>query len=91
MVSVTEAETAVVAIVNWAELLPALTVTVAGRVVAPLLSERATTIPPAGAGAERVTIPVELVPPVTVVGLSESPLSATGGVTVRVVETVTPA
>lgn len=52
---------------------PAVTVTLAGTVAAAvLLLDRATTLPPEGAAADSVTVPVDDVPPVTVVGLSES-------------------
>ena len=56
-------------IVNVAVLAPARTVTLAGAVAAAvLLLERLTTAPPVGAGPFRVTLPVEEVPPITLVG-----------------------
>ena len=55
---------------------PAATVTIAGVVAAAESSERVTTVPPEGAAALRVTVPVEELPPVTVVGLRASALSA---------------
>jgi hypothetical protein len=56
--------------VNVAEVLPAATVTLAGTVAAAvLLLERVTTAPPVGAAPLSVTVPVELFPPTTVVGL----------------------
>ena len=60
--------------VNVAEVAFAATVTVAGTVAADvLLLERFTAIPPAGAAAESVTVPVALaMPPITLVGLSET-------------------
>jgi len=51
---------------------PAATVTLAGVVAELLLSDNATTAPPLGAGALKETVPVELVPPVTVVGFIAS-------------------
>lgn len=65
---------------------PAVTVTLAGTVAAAvLLLDSATTLPPAGAAADSVTVPVDEVPPVTVVGLSDNDASvgpALPGVTV---------
>jgi hypothetical protein len=61
-------ETDVVVTVNEAAVLPAATVTLAGTVAAELLLESETTFPPEGAAALRVTVPVELFPPTTVVG-----------------------
>jgi hypothetical protein len=70
--------------VKVAVVAPAGTVTVAGTVAAAvLLDVNATDIPPVGAALPRVTIPVEGVPPTTVVGLSETAVT-TGGLTVRV-------
>src|SRR6266478_6927015 len=52
---------------------PAGTVTLAGTLAAPLLLESRTCAPPAGAGPLSVTVPVEdCVPPMTLVGFSES-------------------
>jgi len=60
----------------------AATVTLAGTVAAAvLLLLSVTAAPPAGAGLFSVTVPVDEVPPVTVVGLRLTPLAA-GGVTV---------
>lgn len=47
----------------------AATVSDAGTVKAVLLSERATSVPPAGAGSESVTVQVEDVPDGRVAGL----------------------
>jgi hypothetical protein len=56
--------------VNVVELLPAGTVTEVGTVAAAvLLLCRVTTAPPLGAAAVKVTVPVELFPPTTDVGL----------------------
>ena len=60
--------TAVVAAVNVRLVEPAATVTLAGTVAAAELSERLTTVPPEGAAALSVTVPVEELPPATVDG-----------------------
>jgi hypothetical protein len=84
---VTEVEkttTKLVFTVNVAVVDPAGTVTVPpGGTVATdgLLLERATTAPPLGAGPFRVTVPVDGLPPVTVVGLRPSE-DTIGGTTV---------
>src|SRR5258705_331277 len=59
-----------VLIVKVALVCPATTVTFAGTVAAALLLDNVTTVPPLGAAAVRVTVPVELVPPITVLGFS---------------------
>lgn len=53
---------------NVADVCPASTVTVAGTWATALLVESATTAPPVGAGPVRVTVPVEVAPPVTELG-----------------------
>src|SRR5437016_14574248 len=59
------------------------TVTLAGTLATPgLLLDRLTTAPPLGAGALSVTVPVEELPPVTLVGLRLSAESV-GGAGVR--------
>ena len=73
-VLVEEAFTGVVAMLNVALDDPAGTVTVFGTVAGPAVIPRLTTVPPAGAGPLRVTVPTQLLPPTTVVGLSESPV-----------------
>jgi hypothetical protein len=76
--------------VKAALVLPEGTVTEVGTVaVAVLLLVRPTAIPPVGAGPFNVTVPVELVPPVTVVGLKLTELRA-GGVTVNPAVRVAP-
>ena len=73
MVTTVDAVTALVVTVKLALEPPAGTVTLAGTVATPvLLLERETTAPPLGAGPLRITVPVEDVPPVTLVGFSVS-------------------
>src|SRR5262249_4655400 len=76
---------------------PAAMVTLAGTVATLVLAlERETTAPPAGAALESVTVPWDVFPPVTLVGLSvrEDRLAGGGGggtgVTVSVAVRVTP-
>ena len=64
--------TGLVVTVNVAVVAFAATVTVAGTVAAGLLLVRATTAPPAGAAELKVTVPVEEVPPVTLLGFKAS-------------------
>ena len=70
-------ESVSVVMVNVAWVAPGATLTVPGTptVVFPLI--RTTPFPAAGAGLERVTVPVELVPPITVCGLIVRLLIAT--------------
>lgn len=65
---------------------PAAMVTLAGTVATALFDRRAIDTPPAGATALRVTVPVELAPPTTVVGLRAT-LDTTSGLTVSVADT----
>lgn len=84
----------VVAILNVVEMAPPGTVTVAGTVaLAGLLLLRLTVIPPGGATLVNVTVPTELVPPITVDGFSATDESAGGGagLTVMVADLFTPA
>jgi hypothetical protein len=72
---------------------PAVTVTLAGTCAADvLLLERVTKAPPEGAAAVSVTVPVELLPPTTVFGLSviDDNVTAAGGVTVKIAFCVPP-
>ena len=63
--------TGLVVTVNVAVVAFAATVTVAGTCAAPvLLLDNATTAPPDGAGAVNVTVPVEVLPPITEAGLT---------------------
>lgn len=64
--------TAVVVTVKAALVAPAGTVTLVGSVAAVESSESETTAPPAGAAALNVTVPVELLPPTTLAGLSDT-------------------
>jgi hypothetical protein len=73
----------VVVTVKVAVVLPAATVTVAGTIAAVLLLDRATETPPLGAALLKVTVPVELAPPVTVAGFRETDESAVDAVIVR--------
>jgi hypothetical protein len=69
-----EVTTDVVA-VNVAVVAPTKTVTLAGTAAAVLLLPRVTTMPPAGAAAESVAVPVEFArPPTTLVGLTVTEL-----------------
>ena len=75
-----DALTALVATVNVALVAPAATVTLEGtRAAVVLLLESATDAPPAGAAPLSVTVPVEELPPTTLVGFSANELSVTAG------------
>ena len=80
--------------VKLAVVLPADTVTLDGTVATDvLLLLRPTDAPPEGAADVRVTVPVELLPPVTLVGFSvneESVGPDEPGFTVKLVDTVAP-
>jgi hypothetical protein len=83
---------AVVAVVtaNVVEVAPAATMTLAGVAAMAVFELTSVTAkPPAGAAALIVTLPVDDVPPVTLVGVSEIAERA-GGFTVRVAFLVTP-
>jgi hypothetical protein len=78
MVADVEEETATVVTVKVAVVLPAATVTEAGAVAAAvLLLDKETLIPPVGADEARVTVPVEVFPAVTEVGLRLKELKET--------------
>jgi hypothetical protein len=81
--------TALVVTLKLALVAPAGTVTLAGTAAAALLLESATTAPPAGAGPFRETVPLEALPPVTLVGLRPSE-ETTGGNTVSEAVRVVP-
>jgi hypothetical protein len=74
--------TPVVLIVNVPVVAPAAIVTLAGTVAAALLLASVIAAPPVGAGPARVIVPVELLPPKTLLGLSAREDSS--GVTVSV-------
>ena len=84
--------TALVLTVKVAVVAPLGTVALAGTLATPgLVLESDTTAPPLGAGPLSVTVPVEELPPVTLVGLrlSEASVGA-GGVTVSEAVCVAP-
>src|SRR6266852_6783194 len=86
-----DAATALVLTVKVALVAPAGTVTLEGTLAAELLLERATCAPPAGAAPLSVTVPVEELPPVTLVGFSATDdKDREGGFTVRVAVCVPP-
>jgi hypothetical protein len=89
-VAVVERRTMEVLILKVALVAPAGTITLEGTLAAPLLLESATCAPPAGAGPLSVTVPVEDVPPITLVGfrVSEETVGRGGGVRVRVMVVV---
>jgi hypothetical protein len=72
IVAVVAAVTDVVVTVKVALVAPAGTVTLAGTVAAVELSESDTAAPPAGAAAVNVTVPVDELPPTTLVGLTDT-------------------
>jgi len=72
IVTAVDAPTAAVFTVNVALVAPAATVTPGGTVAALALLERATPAPDEGAAAVSVTVPRDVLPPVTVVGLMDS-------------------
>ena len=78
----------VVVIVKVAVDAPAATVTLEGTDAAVRLDDNVTTRPPAGAGPERVTVPVADVPLRTDVGETETP-DATGATMVSVTDLLT--
>src|SRR6476660_10540400 len=85
MVTVVLLPTAVVVIGKVALLAPAGTVTLAGTVAAVLLLDSVTVAPPVGAAPLRVTVPVDELPPVTLVGLTATEdKDKAAGVTVSV-------
>jgi hypothetical protein len=84
MVSGVATVTALVVTVNVALVAPPATVTLAGTVAADALLERDTIAPPLGAAPLSVTVPIDDVPPLTLVGLrvTEDSATAVGGFTV---------
>jgi hypothetical protein len=67
--------TFVVVMVKVAVVAFAATVTLAGTGAAELLLDNVTTAPPDGAAELRVTVPVEVNPPTTLVGFMDSALT----------------
>src|SRR5439155_1246031 len=94
MTTLVDAVTVLVVTVKVALVAPAGTVTLAGTVAAAvLLLASVTTIPPLGAAPLRVTVPCDVPPPVTLVGLSvsvDSVTAAEAGFTVRATDLVVP-
>ena len=80
--------TPTVVAVNVCDVLPAGTVTVPGTVTDGLPLFKETVIPPAGATWLIVTVPVELVPPVTAAGVKLRIVTAVGGSTVTLAVTM---
>lgn len=76
--------------VNVPEVEPAEMATEVGTVALVLLEDKLTTVPPVGAGPLRVTVPVELRPPITAAGESATE-EREGGLTESVAVRVTPA
>jgi len=73
-----------VVIVNVPDVLPAATVVVVGTTAEVLSLLNETTAPPAGAGLFRVSVPVELLPPTTLVGFTLTAVRFATGVMVKV-------
>ena len=91
MIAEVEVITDVVVTVKVVLVAPAATVTLAGTVAVAALLESVTTAPPAGAAALKVAVPVEKLPPTTLVGFTDTAdkLAAVGaacGVKRRVAE-----
>lgn len=76
IVAVVTVPTATVVTVKVAVVAPCATVTLAGTVAVPLLLVRFTAKPPVCAGAARVTVPVDEVPPAREAGLNATETSA---------------
>lgn len=77
--------------VKLAEVAPAATATEAGTDSAPVLLERFTVVPPAGAAGFSKTVHVDELPLVSDVGLHDSPVTVgnwTGGVEIEIVPPV---
>jgi hypothetical protein len=92
MVEEVDAVTELVVTVKVALLAPATMFTLAGTVAAAkLLLVRVTTTPEGGAAALSVTVPWDVLPPITLVGFSANELSAKAVVTESGAVCVTPA
>ena len=79
------AVTALVVTVKLALVAPATTVTLTGTVAETESSESVTTAPPLGAALVKVTVPVEVLPPTTLVGLRTKAESVVAGVAPSVI------
>ena len=80
IVAAVEAVTEVVVAVKLALVAPAATVTLVGTPAsAVLLLDSATTVPPVGAALVNVTLPCDVLPPVTLLGLSANVFRLAGG------------
>jgi len=91
MLKVVVVITELVVTANVVDVLPAGTMTLGDTWAAvALLLERVTVAPPDGAGPFRVTVPVELLPPVTDVGFSVTEDRVTAGFTVKVAVRLVP-
>jgi hypothetical protein len=88
-VAVVLVPTLMVFTVKVTEVFPASTVTLAGVLALGDPLVRRITTPPVGAAPVRVTVPVELLPPKTEVGLSVRRITV-GGITFRLAVAVTP-
>lgn len=86
------AVTDAVAMLKLAVVAPAATVTLVDTVAAALLLDSVTTAPPAGAGAVKMAVPVEGLPPPTLAGLRDTAESFTldDGFTVTVALRIVP-
>lgn len=90
IVAVLDELTTLVVTAKVAVEVPAATVMLAGTTALVLLLERVTVVPPVGASPVKVTVPVDGLPPITGVGLSDTELKATVGVIVRDAVLLTP-
>ena len=70
--------------VNVAVMAPAATVTLAGTLAALLSLANVITAPPVGAGLSSITVPLELLPPTTLVGFTLTEDKCATGVMVKV-------
>lgn len=91
MVATVEEEPALVVTVKVAEELPGLTLTVPGTVAEELLDDKLITAKPEVTRLVNLTVPVELLPAITAVGLNETDDSATPGLIESAAVLVAPA